>query len=576
MRIKYARVVVTKSSVQLLKVTFQYNVDLKNSIKRIDGSRWHPKKKCWTIPLNIKNVKKLQDLTFKLDQSIFRWYNKQKEIKNLTFIKGLKLTPYTFQFGGVQFIEYMNGLALIADEMGLGKTIQAIAWLQLRLELRPVVVTVPASLTLKWAREAHKWMEYPKIQILSGKTPYEITGEFLIISHSVLTYWKRSLIKIRAKALIIDESHYFKNSDAKKTIALERIAKRIPNRVGLTGTPIKNKPIEIYNVVKIINPRALPDYYQFVFTYCNAKKGAFGGIDDSGHSNEIELHKILTEKVMIRRKKSEVLKELPPITYSVVPLEISNRKEYNFAKNNFVKFMEKKLDEKLEDWEDSVKDYITKSTGKELFTQLDLFEDSLISKKVEKYRKNKIDSYRDNEPLMKIGVLKQLVVKGKLKSIVNWINDFLVSDEKLLIFCEHKFVSTHLMKHFSKIAVKIDGDITGVKRQREIDKFRNDTKIKLYIGNHEAGGVGHDLTEASNVAIIEFPWSPGDIDQDAGRAHRIPQTNAVNVHYLIGINTIEEDIIELLDEKRKMINSTIDGSNFGEVNIIKELIKRFT
>jgi len=131
------------------------------------------------------------------------------------------------------------------------------------------------------------------------------------------------------------------------------------------------------------------------------------------------------------------------------------------------------------------------------------------------------------------------------------------------------------MEKFGKVAVKIDGSVTGINRQKAVDGFQNNTRIRLFIGNIQAAGIGITLTASSNVAFLELPWTPGELDQAEDRCHRIGQRSSVNIHYLLAINTIEEKIAKLLDSKRRVLDAVLDGKETDVKSLLAELIKSY-
>jgi len=143
------------------------------------------------------------------------------------------------------------------------------------------------------------------------------------------------------------------------------------------------------------------------------------------------------------------------------------------------------------------------------------------------------------------------------------------------VFCTHKFVVDALMKEFAKEAVKLDGRTSGTDRQLAVDKFQNDAQTRLFVGNIKAAGVGITLTASSSVAFLEYPWTPGELSQASDRVHRIGQDNAVNIYYLLAEFTIEEQIAELLDEKRKVLDSVLDGKQPEKGSLLMDLINKY-
>lgn len=522
---------------RVVKISFPYDLAMLENIRTLPGRKWHADLKVWSTPVDLHNLSKLQEWGFTLDANLLTFISKvtiKREELTISGVTGLKGTLRPFQNEGVAYIESNKGNALVADDQGLGKTIEAIAWLHLHPELRPAIVVCPAFLKLNWERECNTWMTNPNTIILKGETPYKFKGDIIIINYNIVHDWYKVLRDHKPKVLIMDEVHYIKTSSAKRSKAIKLLAKTIPHIIGLSGTPIENRPVEIYNAVNLIKPDLFPNAWHFKQRYCNAKYNGYGW-DFNGASNIPELHKILSSTIMIRRKKEDVLKDLPDKTYSYVPMELDNEKEYFSAENDFIQW---------------VKD----TKGKEAASKLS-----------------------GSEVLASIEALKQLAVKGKLKQSIEWIEDFLVSGKKLVIFSTHHFVIDALMLHFtSKIAVQVDGRVSMQDRQRAVDIFQLNPQVKLFLGNIEAAGVGITLTASSDVVFLELPWSPGKLVQASDRVHRIGQKNAVTIYFLLSLGTIEERITKLLDSKLKVITAILDGKEVEDQSLLSELMKEYS
>ena len=527
----------------IIKIEFPFNFDDLGLVKTLSGRRFHGDQhpKYWSCPLILESLESLLSWNFQIDKNLQQFLNKSKtQIENVKEIEipGLKLSLYAFQKKDISFIETKNGRVLIGNEMGLGKTIEALAYLQLHPEKRPAVIVTPASLKLNWEKEAKIWMSpEPSIQILSGTKPYPLNGnevrnnDLIIINYDILFPWLETLKKIQPQALIFDEIHYIKNNQAKRTKAVKDLGKNIPHIIGLSGTPIINRPIEVYNAVKLIDNTILPDFWSYAHKYCGAKHNGFGW-DFSGATNTKELHQKLLS-IMIRRKKEDVLTDLPEKIHSYLPMELDNKKEYVKAENNFIQWI----------------------------------------------RENKGESAAirasNAEILTKIEELKQLTVKGKMKQAIDWIHNFLEIEEKLVIFATHKSTIEKLMLEFGDLAVKIDGSVPINQREEAIKQFQTDNKTKLFIGNIKAAGVGITLTASSHVAFLELPWTPGELMQAEDRCHRIGQKNNVTIYYILAVNTIEEEIANMLDKKRKVLDSILDGKITEEESLLTSLINKY-
>jgi len=547
----------------VIEIRFDFDWDILKIIKSIPGRKFCDTKKgkYWTCPVSIDGINTLSNNGFQLDISL------QKKLDELTNgvtlpsikVEGLKKKLFPFQEEGVAFIEAKKGRAIIGDEMGLGKTIQALAWIHLHPELKPVVIVCPAHLKLNWEHEIKKTLPGEQnIQVLYGSTPapFQIHGDILIINYDILpndyeeyrdttgkkrfreikrTGWVDFLIDIKPQVLIIDEAHYCKSTSAFRTKATRKLARKCPHVIPLTGTPIINRPIEGFYIVQLVDKGVFPDFWNYAHTYCNAKHNGFGW-DFSGASNQKKLHEKL-KTIMIRRKKENVLKELPDKIYSHVPIEMDNDEEYRIAENDFVT-------------------YLKKTRGKEV-----------------------AEKAKAAEHLVRIETLKQLAVAGKMNQAIQWIREFIDSGNgsgKLVLFATHKKVINRIMSKFKECAVKIDGSVSASQRDDAVQAFQNESTVKLLIGNIQAAGTGLTLTAASSVAFLELPWSPGELVQAEDRCHRIGQKNSVNIYYLLANNTMEMKIAELLDRKRKVLTEVLDGKEVEKTQLLTELMNGYT
>lgn len=528
-----------------IKITFPFNYEDLANVKTLSGRRFHNEgaSKYWTAPLTIENAEALQSWGFELDQNILDFINKSKisinDVDDDINIPGLQMDLFPYQKRGVSFIEAKEGRALIGDEMGLGKTAQALAWLQLHPEKRPAIVICPASLKLNWEKEARMWMDNPNIQILSGKkTGIPIVGDIIIINYDILPTWIPKLKSINPEVLITDECHYFKNNQAKRTKAVKALGKSIPHVICLSGTPIVNRPIEGFNAINLIDSSVIgSNFFSFAKKYCDAKHNGFGW-DFNGASNTDELHYKLTNSIMIRRKKADVLKDLPPKIRSFVPMELTKswQKEYSKAEADLIAWIKER-------------------------------------------KGNKAAKKASNaEALARIENLKQIAVKGKINSAINWIKDHLDGNGKLVVFCTHAEAINQLQEELKDYnPVKVDGSVSQENRNKAVEKFQEDDSCRLFLGNIKAAGVGLTLTAANSTAFLELGWSPGDHDQAEDRVHRIGQeADSVNAYYLLAQGTIEEEIAGLIDKKRKILDQVLDGQETDESSLLGELMQAYS
>jgi len=499
---------------------------------------WDTATKLWRAPLSTAAIRILDDNGFHFNKRLKQAHTKLEqpyEIKPLD-TSSLPMRLYRFQKKGVEFIQSRKGRALVADDMGLGKTVQALAWLALNPTTAfPAIVVCPASIKLAWEREAGRWVKDRFAIALEGRGGDTLPmADIYIINYDILGAWMERLIQLEAKTIIIDEIHYLKSAKTQRTTLTKQLARSSPYVIGLSGTPIVNRPVEAFEAISIINPHLFPHFFSFARRYCDAKP-SYRGWDFSGSGNTEELHKVLTSSIMIRRTKTEVLPELPPKQRSVVPFKITNRIQYNHAEVDLI-------------------DYLHSKGLKEA-----------------------ADRARQAEHLVKTERLKQIALKGKMEGVIEWIENFLdSSSEKLVVFAEHKSAIKEIMEYFGpELSVQIVGGMTTLQKQKAVDSFQTNKGIRLMVANIKAGGIGITLTAASNVAFVELPWTPGALVQAEDRVLRIGQeAQNVQIWYLLAQGTIEEDIAEMLDVKTQVLAQILDGAKVDEDrSILKELME---
>lgn len=514
-----------------------------NDIKNIPNSFWDKNKRKWNIPFSTIGIARIKKMGFITDNEINNWYasftkDKEKEEQSTqeTIIKKIqkhkqlkKMRP--FQQQGAFLIHKYDGRALLADEMGLGKTLQAISYIKLNPEISPILIITPANLKITWQREIQKWIHKESYIVDGSKKDKNIlTNKTVIINYEIVKHHITTIMKMNPQCVILDECHKIKNSDAQQTKVVKKICRKAEKMIALSGTPILSRPIEIFNVLNLLRPEMFPSSYRFKQRYCDPQSNDYG-VTYKGASNLDELHEILTNYVMIRRKKKDVLPELPEKRRQVIPFQIDNMQEYESAEENIIK-------------------YIYEQKGLE------------AAKRASRA-----------ETLVKFNQLKQLSTKGKIKECIEWINNFLLSDKKLVVFAFHEQTISTLMEHYEKIAVRLDGKTTKKQKQKSIDNFQTKKDIKLFIANIKAGE-GIDLTASSDVAVIEFAWTPGAHHQAEDRIHRMTQKNKCMIYYLIAQNTIEEYISELIDEKQRIIDNAIDGEESINESLLMALMEK--
>jgi len=348
--------ILTDKTVRLSFSSNDQNIFFKtmDTIKEIAGRSWDQELKLWGIPLTLHNVKTIQKMGFEFDTELAAWYKDKidpvKEAKRKEQVDPIKLATqidlndvmYPFQKDGLSYIEQKDGRTLVGDEPGLGKTLQALSYLKLHPEITPVIIVVPASLKINWQREIKKWINQESY-IVNGRKPTNDYAEekLIIINYSIIEDHVAALKKLKPKCIIGDEIHAIKNNKAKRTKAFKLLCKNVPHVLGLSGTAILNRPIEIFNIANILQPEIFPSYYRFGQRYCNPVNNGFGTVYQ-GVTHSDELYSLLTEHVMVRRKKEEHLTELPDKQQTSILLELDTKQRalYNKAEQDIIRFIQ--------------------------------------------------------------------------------------------------------------------------------------------------------------------------------------------------------------------------------------------
>lgn len=439
---------------------------------------------------------------------------------------------YPFQEEGIKFALGRKH-ALIGDEMGLGKTMQAIGVANNIYERDLIVVICPSFLRLRWQKAFNKWFTEKHTTHLFEKSSFKAelnpdTKNILIISYDLL--WKSTvyeqLIHREIDLFIFDEAHYVKNIRSKRSKKTLEIAKMSSRSVALTGTPVTNRPIELYAILSQLAPDVIKPhltYKQFATYYC-AGWDAPWGFDATGSSNSGELAERL-KSYMIRRLKKNVLPDLPDKIHQVIPI---------------------KTDKKT----------------KELL----LREEKIINQ--EDYQKSKKIPAKS---LGKYAELRQKIASAKIPASVEHIKCLMSEVNKLVIFAHHKIAIkelTSLLKEYNPLV--ITGECGSTAREKIECQFQNDNKHRIFIGQIQASGVGIDLTRANHILFFEPSWVPGETEQAIDRCHRIGQDKKVHIQFMVLEDSLDAHIIKSVIKKQSTITKLLDGEN--NMNPMKQKI----
>lgn len=460
----------------------------------------------------------------------------RKDIKLL--IEGLSLLkkPRSYQ---MDYLYYAinHGNHVNGSSVGVGKTLSSIFYAEI-LDLFPCMVVCPASVKSGWLREWKETNPNRQVSIISTTSPAEdFDADVLVINYDILGKRTekngKTSIEVRLDGMkkkkfslvVADEIHFLKNRKSIRSKTFKKLAGKSSAIIGLTGTLIMNRPAELLNILALIGrlkeiaPND-PYHHYFFERYCNMKE-TFFGMDLTGASNIKELNDLLTKCCYFHVSKRDALKELPPVTENMIECEITNKKAYKSAEEDLLEF---------------------------------IFKHFKDEERVEKAARA--------EFLVKMNLLKQLSLEGKVKAIKKWIEEWLEAneDDKLLVFGSHSTILKDIQKLF-KNSLLVIGETTGKKREKTLSDFSSDPSKRLLFANIGCLGTGVDGLQkvCSNMAILELPPRPSDLVQVIGRLERSGQQNPVTIQYLLSSSTIDKDLWEMLKNKKSVTDMLNKG-----------------
>jgi SNF2 family DNA or RNA helicase len=434
-----------------------------------------------------------------------------------------------FQKEGLDFLLKSSGNALLADEMGLGKTVQTLSYAATEKHTFPILVVAPLVTLNNWEREIQKFLkkksrngriidsESPSVTMIrTGKSEELPTSDIYLINYELLFKRDDDLAKLGLKTIVCDEVHNLRSKTTQKYKAVKKLA-ALPSilyRIGLSGTPIYNRGSEIWPIIDILKPGLLGSFKEFCEYFCYVnEKGKAIVLENKRASlrNELQKH------VMLRRKKSDVLKELKDkVRYKEV---IAADTDYYLEELN-------KIWQKVESEQKDADSEFIKSASYHRAIQSE----------------------------------RQIAGIAKVPHVINFVKNIMEIEESVVVFCHHKVI--HKLLHDSLqefFPVSIIGGQSDSFRQNEIDKFQKG-ESKLMIAGIRAGNVGINLTRAKYVIFAELDWSPAIHRQAEDRLHRIGQKNTVFAYYLIGQGTLDDHVANILVDKSYEIDAIMDES----------------
>ena len=525
----------------------------------VDGRRWDKASGAWIVPATNKGKAELDQFSYYIKHFEPVIWGDQKAVKSdediaytlpdmpeLEGDHGLKIEPYPYQLQGIarglQLKRFING-----DDMGLGKTLEAIATIN-KANAFPCLVICPNVVKINWQREWAKFTD-KKAMVLTDSVreswPFfwqtGMNQVFIVNYESLRKYFVRRITKSEKwtlkdvefhqtinlfKSVIIDESHKVKSTSTQQSKFCKGIASGKEYIILLTGTPVVNKPNDLVCQLGIMDRMIdFGGWKYFMSRYCSGPNGA---------SNLKELNFMLWKNCFFRREKSKVLTQLPDKVRRVMSCDITNRKEYQDAERDLI-------------------DYL---------------------KRYKEADDEKIQKSLKGEVMVRIGILKDITARGKLKEVIDFVKDFRENGKQIILVCNLHEIVDRVLAAFPS-AVCVTGRQNMEEKQASVDAFQKSPKTDIIICSIKAASAGITLTAASDVAFIELPWTYAECDQAESRAHRIGQKDSVNCYYLLGRRTIDQKLYRIIEEKKHISNAILGAEDNIQTNIVDMMAHMF-
>ena len=421
---------------------------------------------------------------------------------------------------------------ILADDMGLGKTTATII-AALETGAKKILIVCPASLKINWQREIENYSDR-SVYISEGKN-FSIEHDFVIVNYDILKNFydlkdkENSLItQGNFDLIILDEAHYVSNGQAARTKLVNSFSKSCERVWLLTGTPMTNRPMNYFNLLSLVESPVSQNWMAYAIRYCQGYQFTAGTRkiwNVTGASNLEELRD-RTSRQVLRRLKTEVL-DLPEKIITPVYLRLKSK----------------------------------------------LYE-GLMGEYYDWYNKNPDESTSLTVQFSKLMKVRQVIAEEKIKDTIELAENILEQDKKVIIFTNFTETLNRIADHFGKQAVRLDGSTSKPQRQYAVDQFQDNEKIKVFVGNVKAAGVGITLTAAEAVIINDLSFVPGDLAQAEDRAYRYGQKNSVSVYYPIFDNSIEAIIYDMVNQKKLNIGTVMGDDLEDKGDFISNIMNK--
>lgn len=451
----------------------------------------------------------------------------KENVVEVDYSKYDKRPPLSHQKEAIEKL-LKNDKFILADDMGLGKTTSTVI-ASLESGSKRILIICPASLKLNWEREIRNYTDR-SVYICEGKK-YE-DADFIITNYDILKNFhdpkdkdNSLILKSNFDLVVIDEAHYVSNAQAQRTKIIMDLTKDIKRLWLLTGTPMTSRPMNYYNILKLIDSPVSQNWMAYAIRYCNGYQFRVGNKkvwNVTGASNLEELRE-RTSRQILRRLKTDVL-DLPEKIITPVYLRLKSR----------------------------------------------LYE-GLMGEYYDWYNNRQDESKSLSVQFTKLMKVRQVIAEEKIATTIELAENIIEQGKKVIIFSNFTEPLKKIHEHFGKKSVYLDGSTTKPARQDAVDKFQESDKIQVFCGNMKAAGVGLTLTAAEAVIMNDLSFVPADHAQAEDRAYRYGQKNNVSVFYPLFENTIEGVIYDILIHKKQIIG-TVMGDDGTSADIVEQIL----
>jgi len=419
--------------------------------------------------------------------------------------------------------------AIMGDSAGLGKTTQVVAALCAARTI-PVLVCCPASLKHHWAREFQYARYNLDVRVVRGSKRALPKAHVLVLNYDLLSYRFPELYDLKSRAILFDEGHALKEpmpSPEHRAMLATRLAHKIGPAVILTGSPVLNRPEELWRLLNIVSPHDWPSFTEYHERYCVVNEEddlADAIVTSRSAANNVEELRMRVAPVMLRRLKSDVLKDLPEKSRRSVLVDVPEpeRTAYEEAARDVVEWLRKLSGDRA----------------------------AMAAQR--------------NRAMVRLTHLRHLAARGKLReAIPEYLGGWFGRGDPrpLVVFAYHRDIIAgvhEICRHLGVRRTGITGDMPDYRRYAAQQAFQAG-EADVFIAPVRSAGVGLNLQRASDVLMLERDWTPSLMAQAEDRCHRIGSNKPVTITYLDAANTIDQHLAYILDDKRRIIDAIVDG-----------------